>query len=213
MRTGKWLIVIVVLALGVGNIYADSEADKALKQQQKKDMLTKLTKGTAFQAGENKYVILPELTLEPIQQRGKAEIKENEIGVLGQRKIVRKVVKDTTAKSSSSGNMQAHTNAVGSPISNDRLVNWRGTVVLNQRTGGFGLMTGNIMVQYTDGTDVSALAQSVHLKKFKDFPHLKTVFFIIPAGTDIFQAVADLKLQDGITAVETEVIEHFATPR
>jgi hypothetical protein len=221
MKTGKWLMVITILILGIGTIQADFGSDRVLRKQSRKEMLSKLTKGTTFQAGGNEYVILPELTLKPMQHRGKSGIQENELGVLGQQKIVKetKKVKDSAgakAQSSSIFNMRTHTSSSGilsKPIPNDRLVKRQGTVVLNKQTGRFGLMTGNIIVQYRAGTDASALAKEVHLRNFKDFPHLKTVFFIIPAGRDIFQIAAKLKKQNGVAIVETEVVEHFATPQ
>ena len=218
-------MVITTFVLGIGTIQADSGSDRVLKKQSRKEMLSKLTKGTIFQAGGNQYVILPELTLEPMRHDGNSGTQGKEVGVLGQRKIVEKVVKktqkakdsaDTKVQSSSIFNIRTHTSSSGiisKPVPNDRLVKRQGTVVLNKQTGRFGLMTGNIIVQYSAGTDVSTLAKEVHLRDFKDFPHLKTVFFIIPVGRDIFQIAAKLKKQNGVTIVETEVVEHFATPQ
>jgi len=85
-------------------------------------------------------------------------------------------------------------------------------IAYNTRTGGVAIITGQIIVSYTDGFDSEFLAASYGIQLVQDFGHLKTAFYTVNAGQDIF-LITDYLNQGGlVTKAEVEVIENFAVP-
>jgi len=85
-------------------------------------------------------------------------------------------------------------------------------IAYNTRTGGVAIITGQIIVSYTDGFDSEFLEASYGIQLVQDFAHLKTAFYTVNAGQDIF-LITDYLNQGGlVTKAEVEVIENFAVP-
>jgi len=85
-------------------------------------------------------------------------------------------------------------------------------IAYNARTGGVAIITGQIIVSYTDGFDSEFLESSYGIQLIQDFAHLKTAFYTVNAGQDIF-LITDYLNQGGlVTKAEVEVIENFSAP-
>src|SRR6267154_514397 len=86
-------------------------------------------------------------------------------------------------------------------------------VVLNARTGTFGVLTGTLVVKPKSMTDAAAIASSHGLEKGKEYPHLRAVFYRAKAGTDIADAAAALQSDARIESAYPEIIEYVRTPK
>ena len=85
-------------------------------------------------------------------------------------------------------------------------------IAYNPRTSGIAVITGQIIVSYTDGFDSEFLEASYGIQLVQDFAHLKTAFYTVNVGQDIF-LITDYLNQGGlVTIAEVEVIENFAVP-
>ena len=67
----------------------------------------------------------------------------------------------------------------------------------NPRTGGIGIITGQIIVSYTDSFDASFIGASFGIQLIDDFTHLNTAFYSVNAGQDIF-IITDSLNQSGL---------------
>jgi len=85
-------------------------------------------------------------------------------------------------------------------------------IAYNPRTGGIGVITGQIIVSYTDGFDSEFLEASYGIQLVQDFAHLKTAFYTVNAGQDIFLITDYLNKGGLVTKAEVEVMENFAVP-
>jgi hypothetical protein len=86
-------------------------------------------------------------------------------------------------------------------------------VVLNTRTGTFGVLTGTLVVKPKRLADAAAIANSHGLEKGKEYPHLQTVFYSAKAGTDIADAAAALQADTRIESAYPEIIEYVRVPK
>jgi len=85
-------------------------------------------------------------------------------------------------------------------------------IAYNARTGGVAIITGQIIVYYTDGFDSEFIEASYNIQLVQDFSHLKTAFYTVNVGQDIF-LITDYLNQGGlVTKAEVEVIENFLVP-
>jgi len=85
-------------------------------------------------------------------------------------------------------------------------------IAYNPRTGGIGVVTGQIVVSYTDNFDASFIATSFGIRLIEDFSHLNTAFYSVNAGQDIFIITDSLNQSGLVSSAEVEVIENFAAP-
>ena len=85
-------------------------------------------------------------------------------------------------------------------------------IAYNARTGGVAIITGQIIVSYTDGFDASFIAESFGIQLINDFSHLKTAFYTVNTGQDIFLITKSLNQSGIVSSAEVEVIENFAAP-
>jgi len=85
-------------------------------------------------------------------------------------------------------------------------------IAYNPRTGGIGVVTGQIIVSYTDSFDASLIAASFGIQLIDDFAHLNTAFYAVNAGQDIFIITNSLNQSGIVSSAEVEVIENFAIP-
>jgi len=85
-------------------------------------------------------------------------------------------------------------------------------IAYNPRTGGVGVITGQIIVSYTDSFDASFIAKSFGIQLIDDFAHLNTAFYAVNAGQDIFVITTSLNQSGIVSKAEVEVIENFAKP-
>ncbi|HZF19426.1 MAG TPA: hypothetical protein VE008_06940 [Burkholderiales bacterium] len=86
-------------------------------------------------------------------------------------------------------------------------------VVLNARTGTFGVLTGALVVKPKNLAEAAAIANSHGLEKGKEYPQLQTVFYRAKAGTDIADAAAALQSDARIESAYPEIIEYVRTPK
>ena len=85
-------------------------------------------------------------------------------------------------------------------------------IAYNPRTGGIGVITGQIIVSYTDNFDAEAIGLSYSMQLVQDFAHLKTAFYTVNSGQDIFLITNSLNQSGLVSKAEVEVIENFAVP-
>ena len=85
-------------------------------------------------------------------------------------------------------------------------------IAYNPRTGGIGVITGQIIVSYTDGFDSEFLEASYGIQLLQDFAHLKTAFYTVNVGQDIFLITDYLNKGGLVTKAKVEVMENFAVP-
>jgi uncharacterized protein len=86
-------------------------------------------------------------------------------------------------------------------------------VVLNARTGTFGVLTGTLVVKPKSMTDAAAIASSHGLEKGKEYPQLQAAFYRAKAGTDIADAAAALQADARIESAYPEIIEYVRVPK
>lgn len=85
-------------------------------------------------------------------------------------------------------------------------------IAYNPRTGGIGVITGQIIVSYTDSFDALFIGDSFGIQLIDDFAHLNTAFYIVNARQDIFIITDRLNQSGLVSSAEVEVIENFAVP-
>ena len=85
-------------------------------------------------------------------------------------------------------------------------------IAYNPRTGGSGVITGQIIVSYTDSFDALFIGDSFGIQLIDDFAHLNTAFYIVNARQDIFIITDRLNQSGLVSSAEVEVIENFAVP-
>jgi len=85
-------------------------------------------------------------------------------------------------------------------------------IAYNPRTGGIGVITGQIIVSYTDSFDALFIGDSFGIQLIDDFAHLNTAFYIVNARQDIFIITDRLNQSGLVSSAEVEVIENFALP-
>jgi len=86
-------------------------------------------------------------------------------------------------------------------------------VVLNTRTGIFGVLTGTLVVKPKNMTDAAAIAISHGLEKGKEYAHLHTVFYRVKANMDIADVAAALQVDPRVESAYPEIIEYVRTPK
>jgi hypothetical protein len=85
-------------------------------------------------------------------------------------------------------------------------------IAYNPRTGGIGVITGQIIVSYTGNFDAESIGLSYSMQLVQDFAHLKTAFYTVNNGQDIFLITNSLNESGLVSKAEVEVIENFAVP-
>ena len=85
-------------------------------------------------------------------------------------------------------------------------------IAYNPRTGGIGVITGQIIVSYTGNFDAESIGLSYSMQLVQDFAHLKTAFYTVNNGQDIFFITNSLNQSGLVSNAEVEVIENFAVP-
>jgi len=85
-------------------------------------------------------------------------------------------------------------------------------IAYNPRTGGIGVITGQIIVSYTGNFDAESIGLSYSMQLVQDFAHLKTAFYTVNNGQDIFLITNSLNQSGLVSNAEVEVIENFAVP-
>jgi hypothetical protein len=86
-------------------------------------------------------------------------------------------------------------------------------VVLNTRTGTFGVLTGTLVVKPKSMTDAAAIANSHGLETAKEYPHLQTVFYRVKANVDIADIAVALQADPRVESAYPEIIEYVRTPK
>lgn len=85
-------------------------------------------------------------------------------------------------------------------------------IAYNPRTGGVAIITGQIIVTYTANFNADFIGESFGIQLAQDFAHLKTAFYTVNAGQDIFLITKSINQSGLVSSAEIEVIENFANP-
>jgi hypothetical protein len=86
-------------------------------------------------------------------------------------------------------------------------------VVVNTRTGQFGLMTGIVVVKLGNPGDAAALAEANGLQLTYVADAIRYAYFRVPAGRDVVAAAKALRSAAGVESASPEVIETFRVTR
>lgn len=84
--------------------------------------------------------------------------------------------------------------------------------VINQRTGGIGILPGTLSVKLKNMDIAAAVATDNGLEVVRVFAHLQIVFYRVKLGQDVVAAAALLTADPRVLSAEVEVIEHIAVP-
>lgn len=82
----------------------------------------------------------------------------------------------------------------------------------NPRTGGVGIVPGNLNVKLNNSGNAAAIAADYGLEVVRVFAHLKTAFFKVKPGQDVVAVAAALTADTRVLSAEIEVIEHLNVP-
>ncbi|MBF0351555.1 MAG: hypothetical protein HQM11_11025 [SAR324 cluster bacterium] len=84
-------------------------------------------------------------------------------------------------------------------------------VLLNQRTGVFAIVTGNVLVKLKEMTQVEPLAQEHQLKLIRRFDAIQTASYEF-IDQDILHALSVLRQDVRVEEASLELIEHLQIP-
>ena len=84
--------------------------------------------------------------------------------------------------------------------------------VVNQRTGGIGILPGTVNVKLKDSANATSVASAHGLEVVRVFTHLQTAFYRVKTGQDVLAAATALAADARIESAEVEVIEHLNVP-
>lgn len=82
----------------------------------------------------------------------------------------------------------------------------------NPRTGGIGILPGNLIVKLKNIDNAAAVATDHGLDVVRVFAHLQTASFRVKPGQDVVAAAAALAIDARVVSAEVEVIEHMNVP-
>lgn len=82
----------------------------------------------------------------------------------------------------------------------------------NPRTGGIGIVSGNINVKLKNSGNAAAVAKDYGLEVVRVFAHLQTAFFRVKPGQDVVAVAASLAADARVASAEIEVIENINQP-
>ena len=85
-------------------------------------------------------------------------------------------------------------------------------VVLNQRTGQLGIVSGMIAVKLPEMMDGDAVAQDHGIQLQSRYDHLGLAFYIVSIGEDVLSAAQALAADARVDSAEVEILEHFHVP-
>ena len=165
-------------------------------------MLETLQKGKPITGSRGRYRHVPEVLA---VARGADETPQEAIARMGARADQLLETKGRLVLFRSTRQKAASVEAVGGSVVYP--------VVLNARTGTFGVLTGTLVVKPKSLADAAAIASSHGLEKGKEYPHLQTVFYRAKAGTDIAEALAALQADARIESAYPEIIEYVRVPK
>ena len=197
-------IVALMLALAAQTGLAQ-ETYKSAKATaaERAAMLETLQKGKQIQGSRGQYLFLPEV--HAVEHRASAETPREAIARTGARGDQLLETKGRLVLFRSTQQKAASVEAAGGAAVYP--------VVLNARSGTFGVLTGTLIVKPKNLADVAAIANSHGLEKGKEYPHLQTVFYRAKAGTDIADAAAALQADARIESAYPEIIEYVRVPK
>jgi hypothetical protein len=172
-----------------------------VKAAERAAMLETLQKGKEIQGSRGQYRVLPEV--HAVEHKASLETPQEALARVGESSA--QVVE-------TKGRLVLFLSAQRKPAFVGRVA---GTTVyptvLNTRTGNFGVLTGTLVVKPKSMDDSAAIANSYGLEKWKEYPHLRTVFY--RAKGDIADAAAALQSDARIESAYPEIIEYVRTPK
>lgn len=86
-------------------------------------------------------------------------------------------------------------------------------IVVNDRTGSLGVLTGNLIVKPRDMADADAIASGRGMEKIKAYPQLQVVFYRAKAGVDIADISAALQADPRVESAYPEIVERVRVPK
>lgn len=82
----------------------------------------------------------------------------------------------------------------------------------NSRTGGIGIVPGNLSVKLKDMRNAEIVAKDHGLDVVRVFAHLQTAFYRVKSGQDVVAVAAALAADARVASAEIEVIENIKVP-
>jgi hypothetical protein len=199
----KMRIVVLVLMLAASLALAQ-ESPKPAKARaaERAAMLETLQKGKEIQGSREQYRHLPEVLA---VARGADETPQEAIARMGAGGEQLLETKGRLVLFRSARQKAASVEGVGGSAVYP--------VVLNARTGTFGVLTGTLVVKPKNMTDAAAVANSHGLETAKEYAHLHTVFYRVKANVDIADLAVALRADPRVESAYPEIIEYVRTPK
>src|SRR5712691_4927755 len=187
------LCLTLATPLGLAQESSKSVANAAVAERAA--MLETLQKGKQIQGSRGQYRHVPEVLA---VARGAKETPQEAIARIGAGGDQLLETKGRLVLFRSTQQKAASVEAVGGSAVYP--------VVLNTRTGTFGVLTGTLVVKPKSMIDAAAIANNHGLEKGKEYAHLQTVFYRVKAYTDVADAVAALQADQRVESAYPEII-------
>lgn len=197
MRIRVSVLLIVFIALTTLAQAADKIVTTASVTSERATLLQAAGIGLSITSNSQQYQILPGVRA--------AEIKSNEqpqqaLTRMGGDKLIE-----------TKGSFVVFT-AQQSPASVTSVNGTSYPAAYNPRTGGIGIVPGNLSVKLKNMRTAAAVAKDYGLDVVRVFAHLQTAFYRVKPGQDVVAVAAALAADARVESAEIEVIEHINAP-
>lgn len=216
----QFILFLVVLGLFLVAPYTFAGVKDALIEQRevRKEMLAGFVKGKSVISQGIHYVIIPELRSRGMMSSSSETISPqySQIG-------------SETNKAVSANTIEIHGNIayykVASAVSNNRsssisanttstnLTTTEYRVVLNQKTGKFGMATGDIRVKLQSPDQAKSLAEFYNIKLKATFKHLGISYYSVSALQNVFDLERQLSEDSRVLKADVEIVEQLRKTR
>jgi len=208
MAKMKSCLLVAASLVAVACFAYDSQAQN-LKDKtaisERNARLEELAKGATMISQGEHYVYLPEVRA--VYKAGAEDAKEHLAALGVQARDVLTVKGGFIVYTSTNGAMGP---------SAPRLTQQGGEtffpVVLNERTGQFGVVTGSIAVELTNPGDALAVREDHGIQLKRNYIHLGVAVFEILPGQDLSAVVQGLDADPRVKSAKVEILEHFKVP-
>jgi hypothetical protein len=190
-------IAMLILFISLPTLAADRKT--ATASTQRATILKMQSRGATVSCNQQQYQILPGVRA---AQSRKKEKPQQTLARMGGSKLIEAkgaYVVYTAAPQGKVGVMQVN-GATSYPT------------VLNERTGGIGIIPGSVSVKLKSEGSAAAIAADHGLVLVREFAHLQAAFYRVSPGQDVVTAVAALVADSRVVSAEMEVIEHVKVP-
>src|SRR5882762_1474049 len=194
------LFLVLVGSAALGQEFREPAKARAAERAA---MLETLQKGKQIQGSREQYRFLPEV--HAVEHGASAETPQEALARIGESAAQVLETKGTLVLFRSAQQKPAFVERVaGATVY---------PIVVNTRTGTFGVLTGTLAVKPKRLADAGAIASSHGLEKGKEYPHLQTVFYRVKANTDIADVATALQADARIESAYPEIIEYVRIPK